>query len=213
MSAVYIKEVGIVFLEKTYQLPMRKCETITVIDHSLLELFSAWVEIKDQLSNVWGVRIKWGVCNKVASKAQEYLLSKKLGREVGCDGFFAKNSSSVYSYLKYMGDIGISEINSLTGYTSCALIMVKCLPTNLVEVWDRFRDADRGLSPESVMHALNSNNDWVFVRFIESEEYAAVQFVGSEESIVRIEAFIMNVGMAKIDPKNIVYFINKTPAL
>lgn len=118
MKPVYLYDVGIKPWEQTKPVIDSRFATITIVQHTVNELFVLWVNIVVSISGYLPTALKWRTVGHSiqGSKIQELKLLKQLKSGLANDDLLEKNKdSSIFSYIKRLSKpMEEFDLNSIT---------------------------------------------------------------------------------------------------
>lgn len=212
MKPVYLYEIGIKPWEQTKSVGNSRYATVTIVQKSIDEIFSLWLEV------VLGIMVRLPVCMKWRSvghsvsslKVQELKLVKRFKSDLSSGDVFERNADSgIYSYvLNASNRIAEFDLNEITHSKYTVLVFAENFDGVLEEVWRCFKFADAGLAAEELSVIFECHKNLVVCRVSEADTHVAVQFIGAADLIDNVLLTLNRLNIDRVDDREVVFYIS-----
>jgi len=212
MKPVYLYDVGIKPWEQTKTVIDSRFATITIVQHSVNELFDLWVNIVVVILGCLPIALKWRTVGHSiqGSRIQELKLLKQLKSGLNGDDLLEKNEdSSILSYVKRLPEpMEGFDLNTITQPLYTTLLFLPDEVPNLISIWDVFKRSDTGLDAIGIEAALCKYEDMIVCRVTESDSHVSAQFIGAVAQVDKLLTQLSDLNISRVEEGEIAIIIN-----
>ncbi len=212
MKPVYLYDVGIKPWEQTKTVIDSRFATITIVQHSVNELFALWINIVVVILGYLPRALKWRTVGHSiqGSKVQELKLLKQLKSDLKNEDLLEKNEgSSILSYIKKLSEpLEEFDLNTITQPLYTILLFLPDETPNLRSIWNVYKNFDTGLDARGIEAAICKYDDMLICRVTESDSHVSAQFIGAVAQVDKLLAQLNDLNITRVEEGEIASIIN-----
>ena len=138
MKAVYLDEDGITLWEQVQNESGSKYKTITLLHHTMCELFPNWYNVAGEIQKEYQSVFHWrSIGRPLKSKVQEYKLVKEKTEKLGTSDVLQKNDESrIFSSITCLSEsLNNFDLELITDAKYSALIFATNEQSEVSKLW------------------------------------------------------------------------------